>query len=95
MPARKTWRCFHCDGVFRNVADAALHFGRESVAACQIDVAAVRGMEKELTSYRQEDTDLHRQIHRMESAHQTALMRAEEAGYDKGLRDGRLLTTKA
>lgn len=97
MKQRKTWRCFHCNEVFRSAKDAALHFGHSerTVTACQIDVAAVRAMERELARYREEDTDLHRQIRSLESAHQTALMRAEESGYAKGLRDGRDLQKEA
>ena len=30
---RKTWRCFHCDEVFRSRKDAYLHFGPED--ACE------------------------------------------------------------
>jgi hypothetical protein len=58
-----------------------------STPACQIDAAKLRDLEKQLTLYRQEDSDLHRQIRSLESAHQTALMRAEESGYAKGLRE--------
>jgi hypothetical protein len=49
---------------------------------------ALRKAEAELIRYREEDTDLHRQIHGMQSAHNTALMREEEKGYARGLRDG-------
>jgi len=37
--------------------------------------------------YREEDTDLHRELRRMESDHATALRREEEKGYARGLRD--------
>lgn len=91
------WRCFHCDEVFWCSFAAADHFGYAecSTAACQVDAKALRKMERELASYRQEDTDLHRQIRSMECKHQTALMRAEESGYAKGLRDGRALSANA
>lgn len=49
---------------------------------------ALRKVEAELARYREEDTNLHRQIHGMQSAHNTALMREEEKGYARGLRDG-------
>lgn len=90
MTKRKTWRCFHCDEVFRGVVRAELHFGahQNSTTACQIDATKFRQMEAELAKYREEDTDLHRQIRSMECQHQQALRRAEEGGYDKGLRDG-------
>lgn len=36
----------------------------------------------------EEDTDLHRAMHQMQSRHFDALMAAEEAGYARGLHDG-------
>jgi flagellar biosynthesis/type III secretory pathway protein FliH len=50
-------------------------------------VKALRKNEVEMERYREEDTDLHREIARMGAEHQAALQRAEEAGYAKGLRD--------
>lgn len=90
---RLTWRCFHCNEVFRSKKRAQEHFGGNlcDTPACKIDAAALRELEKQLALYRAEDTDLHRQIRSMECKHQTALMRAEESGYTKGLRDGRTL----
>ena len=90
---RKTWRCFHCDEVFRGVIKASLHFGdyQNATPACQIDIVRVRETEALLARYREEDTDLHRRIARMETEHGIALRRAEEAGYAKGLQDGRNL----
>lgn len=52
---------------------------------------ALRKAEAELARYREEDTDLHRQMHGMQAAHNTALIREEEKGYARGLRDGVLL----
>lgn len=49
---------------------------------------ALRRAEAELARYREEDTDLHRAMHRMESEHRQALLREEEKGYARGLRDG-------
>lgn len=49
---------------------------------------ALRRAEEELARYREEDTDLHRQIHGMESKHAVELRREEEKGYARGLRDG-------
>lgn len=90
---RKIWRCFHCDEVFRGALRASLHFGnyQNATPACQIDAAHLRELEKQLARYREEDTDLHRQIHRLQSEHGAALRRAEESGYAKGLQDGRNL----
>ena len=44
-------------------------------------------MEDQLRRYRDEDTDLHREIFALKAAHEVALRRAEEAGYAAGLRD--------
>ena len=95
MKTTKKWRCFHCDEVFTNEADARLHFGPscDRDPACQVDAKHLRDLETELARYRSEDTDLHRQIEHLKTEHSQALMRAEEAGYAKGLKDGRELAT--
>lgn len=51
-------------------------------------LVALRKVEAELTRYREEDTELHREIHRLHSDHRQALVREEEKGYARGLRDG-------
>lgn len=86
----KTWRCFHCDQVFRSKVCAELHFGdyKSATPLCQFSQRDFRAMEATLNRYRQEDTDLHRQLRELESKHAAALQRAEESGYDKGLQDG-------
>ena len=89
-----TWRCFHCCEVFTDPAEAALHFGTRiyDAPACQVDVAKLRDLERQLDRYREEDTDLHREIHRLHSDYQTKLMREEEKGYARGLHDGMNMT---
>lgn len=84
------WRCFHCDEVFTSSETAAEHFGPRiySDPACTINAARLRELEAELARYREEDTDLHREIHGMQAEHHTALRREEEKGYTTGLRDG-------
>lgn len=64
-----------------------LHFGKSEhrEAACTVDVAHLRDLEDQLRSYRNEDTELYRQIARMQSEHATALRREEEKGYERGL----------
>lgn len=93
----KSWRCFHCDEVFTDPEAAREHFGDLGLSvgvvvwdepACKIDPREYRRMKRELERYQAEDADLHRQIEHLKSEHQQALMRAEEAGYDRGLRDG-------
>lgn len=91
----KSWRCFHCDEVFTDSKDAATHFGTapEAQPVCAIKADEIRHMEWCLEKYRNEDTDLHRQINCMQGEHAQALMRAEESGYSKGLQDGRALAS--
>lgn len=83
------WQCFHCDEVFTDRAAAAAHFGPSiySDPACAIDAHRLRELEAELARYREEDTDLHRELYGMQSKHQTELRRAEEEGYARGLHD--------
>lgn len=50
---------------------------------------ALRRAEAELARYREEDTDLHLALHAKECERNTAVMRAEEQGYARGLRDAR------
>lgn len=91
----KSWRCFHCDEVFTDPKEAATHFGltQGDKAVCEVAADEVRHMEWRLRRYQNEDTDLHRQIATMTGEHQRALMRAEEDGYAKGLRDGQALAS--
>lgn len=85
------WRCFHCGEVFTDSAAAALHFGTDqsSTPACRVDAAELRLMEAELASYRNEDTELHREIGRLTAEIETQKQRAEEAGYARGLDDAK------
>src|SRR3569623_128583 len=92
---RKTWRCFHCDEVFTSHKWALEHFGADCSAtpACQIKggdghlVTHIRKLEAELASYRSEDTDLLRAIYAFEADPRQALIREEERGYARGVRD--------
>lgn len=49
---------------------------------------ALRKAELEMDAYRQEDTDLHRALYAKDCERNRAVMRAEEQGYARGLRDG-------
>ena len=93
--AGKQWRCFHCDEVFTTESAAMLHFGKSEhrEAACTVDVARLRDMEDQLQSYRNEDTELYRQIYKLQSDHAIALRREEEKGYARGLADCRQVCT--
>lgn len=99
---RKQWRCFFCDEVFRSHKAAAEHFGMDD--ACEADVPAckltaheghlvkyIRRLEKEIRRYQSEDSDVMRSIMTLEDDSRRALVRAEQEGYDKGLRDGRTI----
>lgn len=96
--SKKQWRCFFCDEVFTRLKDAAEHFGRDD--ACEADVPAcklsaahghlvhyIRKLEDELRRYQTEDSDVMRAMYSLEADHRQALIRAEEAGYNKGVRD--------
>lgn len=96
--ARKQWRCFFCDEVFSRRKDAAEHFGafdscEGDVPACQIKaheghlVKYIRKCEREIRRYQSEDSDVMRSIMTLEADHHTALIRAEEKGYAKGVDD--------
>lgn len=89
MTQQLPWRCFHCDETFYTREDAQLHFGTTEMQspACTIDVAEYRAMERRMVAYNEEDSAMHRSIYRLQSEHQLALQRAEEAGYAAGLRD--------
>ena len=90
-PNAQVWTCFHCGEVCANVEAARLHFGssEHQQPGCQIDLAEYRSMEEVNRRHCEEDTELHRALHRMGGEHREALRREEESGYAKGLRDGR------
>ena len=93
--ARKQWRCFHCDEVFTSRKFAGEHFGvmGDGIPACQIKsheghlVTYIRRLESDNARHREEDSDVLRSIMALEADHRTALVRAEEDGYNKGVRD--------
>ena len=91
------WKCFHCGETFHDEESARNHFGETAIVVpmCQIFSTTVRAMEKELAGYREEDTELHRQIKQIRCEHFLELRRAEESGYAKGLAAGRELGQNA
>jgi hypothetical protein len=92
---KKRWRCFHCDEVFGSANAARIHFGGGSFedAGCVLKdyenglLGIIREQAEQLERFRSEDSDLLRVIATMESDHRQALIRAEEEGYGKGVRD--------
>lgn len=100
---RRKWRCFHCDEVFTSRRCAQEHFGADEMTlpACRIAahhghlVHYIRDLEAQLDRYRAEDSDVMRSIYTLEADHRQALIRAEEAGYHKGVQDMKALGFKA
>lgn len=99
------WRCFHCGEAFTKAQArwAREHFGRDEgeEPVCLIRTAgesalltALRNAQDELARYRVDDTDLMRALWSMQGDHSQALRREEERGYEKGLADGRALSSK-
>jgi flagellar biosynthesis/type III secretory pathway protein FliH len=97
MSTLKEWRCFHCDEVFKDFAEAELHFGRyrQSDPLCTLNADSIRDMEAQLSRYREEDTYLHRAIMSLEAEKAVAIRRAEEEGYARGLADSYTQTDNA
>lgn len=98
------WTCFFCGETFKTIGGAQDHFGatpdKKPGCLLKVSVGAERGLLMELrrveaelaTLYRERadaDTDLHREIYRLQSRHADALQNAETAGYERGLRDAR------
>lgn len=99
------WTCFHCGETFTTVGGARTHFGAAQTAepGCLIRVSvggergllmALRDAEARLAKYMDEDTDLHRAMYAMQGRHVDQLRVAEEAGYERGLRDAAALTNR-
>lgn len=106
MTSTTEWRCFHCGDVFTDERSARLHFGRDetSIPACVIKAGAEQGL---LTALREaeyaaadawhavadECTDASKAYYAQATRHAVALRNAEELGYERGLADGRSLTS--
>ena len=96
------WTCFHCGETFTTVGGAQDHFGadpsKEPGCMIRVSLGAERGLlmklreaEATIARYMQEDSDLQRAMHGMQSRHADALQTAEELGYERGLRAGAAL----
>lgn len=85
----KSWTCYHCDETFTDRALAAEHFGisRAQDPGCIIDIAGYRRMEKRDIANRNEDTELHRALAAKQCEMNRAVIRSEEDGYTRGMRD--------
>lgn len=91
-----SWRCFHCDEVFTDADKAREHFGgeRDDEPACRLNETEGGTLKlycdalAQVRSY-QDETDLtSKYFYEMGCTHHQALIREEEKGYARGLRDG-------
>lgn len=85
------WRCFHCDEVFTDAACAELHFGKyqDCEPICTVGAARYRDLEDQLADYRSEADAASKTFYEMGARHAGLERRAEEKGYERGLRDAR------
>lgn len=92
------WTCFHCGETFTTVGGARDHFGADpsKTPGCMLKVqpGSERGLLMELRKteallarYMEEDSDTMRAMHAQQQRHADQLRQAEEAGYERGLRD--------
>jgi hypothetical protein len=89
------WRCFHCNELFRDHAEAAHHFGLEidSIPACKIApdvrglIAHIREQENELRKYRHEEIMSMHEFYALGAQHERDKRTEEEKGYARGIRD--------
>ncbi len=97
----KEWRCFWCDETFTDEAEAREHFGTQEgeICACKLTkdekglVGLLRDAWKRLDEFYREDNASCREFHALGAKHSTELREAEQTGYDKGLADGRALSS--
>jgi hypothetical protein len=101
MPAHG-FTCFHCGETFTTPGNARNHFGFEPSAdpACRIKIGAERGLVMALrkaeadlaeawSAIHNESTEAAKAYYAQSTRHRAQLMAVEEAGYEKGLADGR------
>lgn len=100
MTGKVHWRCFHCGDTFTLAQrkHAYLHFGMDEtkVSVCLMRVpgeyellTALRQAEERLASWEEDRMPIVNALHGMRADHSQALIREEERGYAKGLRDAR------
>lgn len=96
------WTCFHCGETFTTYEAARDHFGITPAAdpGCRVKLGAERGLLMALrkaeasnmsawSALHEESTDAIRALRAAEGRFSAAIMQAEEAGYERGLSDGR------
>ncbi|API58503.1 hypothetical protein BSL82_03605 [Tardibacter chloracetimidivorans] len=96
------WTCFHCGETFTTPGSARYHFGFDpsSDPACRIKLGAERGLVMALRKAEADLEEMRRLLHdesceayrlyaSQTTRHNAQIMAAEEAGYERGLADGR------
>ncbi len=100
MPAHG-WTCFHCGETFTTPGSARLHFGvtpdknpgcvlKVGVGAERGLLAALRKAEDQIACHLADESPLQRIYVDNQYRHSEALRVAEELGYERGVRDGRM-----
>lgn len=95
------WTCFHCGETFKKPGSARDHFGADQTATpgCLIKVSpggelsllmSLRKSEAMLSEYMNDSSAHFAHACEIQSRHSEHLRRAEEAGYERGLRDADL-----
>ena len=98
-PPEHGWTCFHCGETFHHENPARAHFGAlpDAVPGCLMRMQPgehgllrkVRSMERELAevTYKlhEQDSETDRYLANIKSEHASAVQRAEEAGFAKGI----------
>lgn len=91
-----SWTCFFCGEICRTYEEAVIHFGYEPLSrtACEIKageeyglLVALREAEKELLSWREENSEVERDYHGLYSEMLEKVRLAEETGYARALAD--------
>src|SRR3546814_10219541 len=106
MPAYG-WTCFHCGDTFTTPGSARDHFGFDPSfdPACRIKVGEERGLvmalrkleakyQKLLEDTCDEQGKVAQEFYGLGDKHARSLIRAEEEGYAKGLKDGDRKSTR-
>ena len=96
------WTCFHCGETFTTVGGARDHFGfgPSSDPGCRIKLVAERGLLMELrkaeedaatawAALHSESSDFAKAYHSAVARHREQLTAAEEAGFERGVRQAR------
>jgi hypothetical protein len=89
--APTSWRCFHCDALFTDKAEAEVHFGssEHDKPFCQVDAAHIRWLEAQHRRNVDDESEALRTVRGLAGEHEALRRKAEEDGYAKGLADAK------